>query len=347
MKRFNLCLLVLSLTCTLEVRAQDANFDSLIEGPLAGTIIVGGITFQNLDVNLTGSTPTFLCEEADGNLTGFPGFTSPNCLGWNIYTAGPQAAFGRVLSFEMTTGQTQGQASVEVFDLGSYAGNTITLDALMGHTVVASQTVPIQTGGTFHHYSLSVSGVPFDLVRVRGGGPSDNGVFFGLVDSVHFGPLPPGNVFCSGDGTGTACPCGNASATGAGEGCSSSLGFGATLRASGTSSLSADTLALNGTQMPNAPCLYFQGTTQANGGAGSVFGDGLRCAGGSIVRLSTATNSGGGSQYPSGTQSSVSVRGQVTTPGVRDYQVWYRNAAAFCTPSTFNLTNGLEITWAP
>jgi hypothetical protein len=43
----------------------------------------------------------------------------------------------------------------------------------------------------------------------------------------------------------------------------------------------------------------------------------------------------------------VSVKGLVTAPGVRDYQCWYRNAAAFCTPSTFNLTNGLEITWTP
>jgi hypothetical protein len=27
------------------------------------------------------------------------------------------------------------------------------------------------------------------------------------------------------------------------------------------------------------------------------------------------------------------------------YQVWYRNAASFCTPSTFNLSNGIEIAW--
>jgi hypothetical protein len=43
----------------------------------------------------------------------------------------------------------------------------------------------------------------------------------------------------------------------------------------------------------------------------------------------------------------VSVRGLVATPGTRNYQVWYRNAAAFCAPSTFNLTNGLSLTWAP
>jgi hypothetical protein len=64
-----------------------------------------------------------------------------------------------------------------------------------------------------------------------------------------------------------------------------------------------------------------------------------------VARLGTATNSGGASQYPAGAQLPVSVRGNVTTPGVRIYQVWYRNAAAFCTPSTFNLTNGLWVLW--
>jgi hypothetical protein len=37
----------------------------------------------------------------------------------------------------------------------------------------------------------------------------------------------------------------------------------------------------------------------------------------------------------------------VTAPGVRTYQAWYRNAAAFCTASTFNLTNGVQLTWGP
>jgi len=41
----------------------------------------------------------------------------------------------------------------------------------------------------------------------------------------------------------------------------------------------------------------------------------------------------------------VSQRGLVTTPGLRTYQVWYRNAAAFCSASTFNLTNGLSVSW--
>ena len=43
-----------------------------------------------------------------------------------------------------------------------------------------------------------------------------------------------------------------------------------------------------------------------------------------------------------------SVRGGVPIGGgTFYYQVWYRNAASFCTAATFNLTNGLEITWLP
>ena len=151
-------------------------------------------------------------------------------------------------------------------------------------------------------------------------------------------------AFCSGDGTATACPCGNAGA--AGRGCASSVdASGALLSSSGNPSLSADTLVLAGSAMPNSSALYFQGTAQLNGGMGAVFGDGLRCASGSIVRIKTVTNASGMSQYPQGGDPSVSVRGMVAAPGTRTYQVWYRNAAPFCTAFTFNLTNGVEVAW--
>jgi hypothetical protein len=92
----------------------------------------------------------------------------------------------------------------------------------------------------------------------------------------------------------------------------------------------------------------FPGTAQIASGLGTGFGDGLRCAGGSIVRLGTKTNVAGASQYPSGNDQSISVRGLIPLAGgLRTYQAWYRNAAPFCTPSTFNLTNGLQVTWQP
>jgi hypothetical protein len=110
--------------------------------------------------------------------------------------------------------------------------------------------------------------------------------------------------------------------------------------------VSADTFVLQGSQMPNSSALYFQGTTQQAAGAGAVFGDGLRCAGGTIIRLGTKTNVTGSSQYPEGADVLISVKGGLSAGNVRTYQVWYRNAAAFCTSATFNLSNGLEVQWS-
>ena len=156
-------------------------------------------------------------------------------------------------------------------------------------------------------------------------------------------------LYCFGDGTGTACPCGNNSPAGNHEGCLNSLGIGGKISAVGEASVAHDSLVLLGTQMTNAPALYFEGTMQLNGGAGAMFGDGLRCVGGTIVRLGIEANSSGSSHYPSAGDASVSVRGLVPPAGgTFTYQCWYRNAdPAFCTAATFNLTNGVQVAWTP
>jgi hypothetical protein len=90
--------------------------------------------------------------------------------------------------------------------------------------------------------------------------------------------------------------------------------------------------------------LFFQGTQQT----GATFGDGLRCASGTLVRLGTGNAIGGIASHPRTGDPAISVRGGIAQAGqVRHYQAWYRNAAAFCTASTFNLTNGLSATWQP
>jgi hypothetical protein len=176
-----------------------------------------------------------------------------------------------------------------------------------------------------------------------GGASGDASTLHGFLQRFD----PASTSFCLGDGSGSACPCGNVSSPSEAAGCASSLGIGGKLASSGLSEIGADTMTLLGTNMPNASALYFQGTTPVSSGAGSVFGDGLRCAGGTVTRLGTKTNSGGASLYPTMGDPRLSVRGGVTTPGTRTYQAWYRNAAAFCTSATFNLTNGLFVTWSP
>jgi hypothetical protein len=154
--------------------------------------------------------------------------------------------------------------------------------------------------------------------------------------------------YCFGDGSGTACPCGNNSAAGSQAGCLNSTGTAGQLSFNGTASISADTFQIVGSHMPaTSTALYFQGSAMVLGGLGATFGDGLRCAGGTTVRLGTKTNAGGASQYPSGTDVPISVRGSNASGAVRTYQCWYRNIASFCTGATFNLTNAVETTWQP
>jgi hypothetical protein len=166
-----------------------------------------------------------------------------------------------------------------------------------------------------------------------------------VYDGFQLLPGAAGNPVCFGDGSGTACPCGNAGAQW--NGCAtSSNAVGAHLGATGTPSISADTFSLTASGMSaTAPALYFQGTTIPQAGAGAAFGDGLRCAGGTVARLVVRTSSSGWSTFPLGTDPSVSVKGNVTAPGVRIYQVWFRDAAPFCTSSAFNLTNAQQVTW--
>jgi len=160
-------------------------------------------------------------------------------------------------------------------------------------------------------------------------------------------------TFCYGDGSGAACPCGNFSAPGDNEGCRHSGAIGGRLQGYfGTTSLnpsiSNDRLVLHALRLPPSTfALFFQGTLQAAGGAGVPFGDGLRCIDGNQRRLALkqACNSQVGLPEPGDLP--LSVLGGIGIPGVIRYQAWYRNPPGFCTPATFNLTNGVEVTWTP
>jgi hypothetical protein len=157
----------------------------------------------------------------------------------------------------------------------------------------------------------------------------------------------PPTAFCFGDGTltdhTTPCPCGNNGA--AGNGCANSVNpAGANLTTSG--STSTDNVWLLGSGMPAAvSCIYLQGT----GLDDAIFGDGVRCAGGTLLRLRTKANVGGASSFPDSTETvTLSQRGGVTVGSgdTRYYQTYYRNSAAlFCPPETFNVTNGMRIIW--
>jgi hypothetical protein len=147
--------------------------------------------------------------------------------------------------------------------------------------------------------------------------------------------------FCHGDGTGTACPCGNTG--GSGEGCANGGGSGGVLVASGSSSVTAADFALNGSGLiPSQPGLYFQGNNAINAGSGIQFGDGLRCAGGGVIRLQVRFAGGAGA---SSTTANLVVTGGVVPGDTKRYQLWYRDPGSSPCGALFNLTNGVERTF--
>jgi hypothetical protein len=171
----------------------------------------------------------------------------------------------------------------------------------------------------------------------------DNWTVTAILAAPCVGPI--GTAACFGDDLGNPCPCYPSVPLGsAGRGCANSIEpRGALLVAFGNASIANDTVLFQATGMPNSSCLYFQGSTLSS----ALFGDGKRCAAGATVRLGNETNICNSSQYPGGSEPTVSVKGMITTPGLRHYQVWYRNSASFCTSSTFNLTNSVSVSWGP
>ncbi|MBK7876468.1 MAG: hypothetical protein IPJ77_12075 [Planctomycetes bacterium] len=153
-------------------------------------------------------------------------------------------------------------------------------------------------------------------------------------------------AFCAGDGLDpavtTPCPCGNVG--GPGRGCANSVEpAGARLDWTGMPELDTLVLSIAGTPAA-ASCVWLQG----DGPADVLFGDGVRCVGGALVRLASTSNVNGTGQFPEPGDPSISSRGAVV-PGsgaAREYQTYYRNAAAaFCPPALVNVSNGVRVVW--
>lgn len=162
----------------------------------------------------------------------------------------------------------------------------------------------------------------------------------------------PGLAFCTGDaGIGTPCPCNNDNDSSLpAAGCANGVfASGAKMVASGNASVSADTLELTTANVdPNNSGLYFQANDAISGGAGIVFGDGLRCAGGGLIRLQVRfSNSSGVSQ----STISIASKGSVSAGNVKYYQYWYRDTSGGqpcgAGVNDFNLSNGVRIVWGP
>jgi hypothetical protein len=220
-----------------------------------------------------------------------------------------------------------------------------TPDAFFGAPIEPGDVL-VPTGAVGSVPGIWIAAEVFGLVTSR----SLPGVIGDDVDALDvLQEREPGTRMCFGDGTGTACPCGNSGAPG--RGCANSVNAdGGLLWGNGNASISNDTVHLTTSGLPpNTTAMIYQGTAPVAGGLGTVFGDGLRCAGGSVIRMLQRTTLCGNREFGKDVPGDplISVSGGVTTPGSRIYQVWYRNAAAYCTIDVFNFTNAYRIAWAP
>jgi hypothetical protein len=181
------------------------------------------------------------------------------------------------------------------------------------------------------------------LIQVGTFGP--NAVITGSISVTEaIGSACSPSSFCSGDAAGTACLACNNNGT-PGRGCAnSSSAIGAQLAGSGNASVSVDTLVLTASDL-TGPGLCFQATGLA--AVPITFGDGMLCASIGIVRLGVAFPVAGVASYPNVLNPSpIHVAGAPVNPGdIRHYQCWYRDAAVFCSPSTYNTTNGVSVSW--
>ena len=187
----------------------------------------------------------------------------------------------------------------------------------------ADGVLVVMTSNATNFDSLDTNSSMDVFLVLPGDGPGDPQSFCDSVDSI-------------------GCPCGNAGA--AGEGCANGSGAGAILSASGDASASGSSFVLSAVQLiPSQPGLYFQGNNAINGGAGVAFGDGLRCAGGGVIRLQVRFADGTGS---SATSIDIAAKGGVAPGDLKRYQIWYRDPNSSLCGAGFNLSNGMELTWS-
>jgi len=189
MPRFPMVCFATLCAAASSASAAVATFDTLSEGDAGASFTLNGITFFALDDRATPGFINFSIERADGTVSS-SGFSPPNMLGFGSWVPGPGAAFSQCGSFMFTTGTVQTHASIDVFEWLSPPGNLISLEALRQGVVVSSASAVIPGNFQINHWTLSVSGTPFDTLRVIGSGAADRGIFIGLVDNVVVTPAP-------------------------------------------------------------------------------------------------------------------------------------------------------------
>ena len=182
-------------------------------------------------------------------------------------------------------------------------------------------------------------------------GVTVTGGMLDAAEAVAPGSTMPGTPYCAGNSgdplVTTACPCANPGSPGAGC-ANSSVAAGARLLASGTTN--PDTVVFTTVGEPwNTLSIVVQGDVDTP--SGIVFGAGVRCVNGNLLRLFMHNALGDSLIAPQGGDPSVTARsaalGDPISSGMRRYYaVYYREPSpTFCPTAIFNVSNGFEIAW--
>ena len=297
-------------------------------------VFTGSLPGESVDNSLAISLDTY----TNGN------WGDPNSNHISIHTGGAgdnsqdeSFSIGRA-----TAGINMNNGAVNTLRISYVPG---TLEVYLNGLLQLSVPYDFNTGGTWVD-----SGTPVGGLNLLPGGTAYVGFASGAGGAREFREVHswtfssgggPGTLFCSGDGTGSSCPCANPGV--AGTGCANSSGGGALLLSSGSSSTLADDLGFAASGLlPNQPALLFAGLNAVNGGAGTLFGDGLRCAGGNVVRLGVRVpDANGDAAWGPG----LGAAGGWGAGDVRRFQAWYRDPQGSPCGTAFNLSNGVEVSF--
>jgi Tol biopolymer transport system component len=255
-------------------------------------------------------------------------------------TGNPVSADGRFVTFAtanaLEPGDTNGTYDIYVRD---FVANTL---SRVSYSWTGQQAEHNVFWGASSGDASIVAFVTDDATLIPGDTNFGNDVF---VRACPFPSIPVYASTCI--GTSVDCPCSNAG-NGVG-GCENSLlTGGAELAAHGSASISADTLRLSAWRIPDGVAtMFFQAPAATTR---TPYGDGLLCLGGSTSRLGLRYSYGGAAQLGFGLPGDppLSLLSNLSpTGGTRSYQLIYRDAAAFCPPGTFNLSNAINVVWNP
>jgi Tol biopolymer transport system component len=250
------------------------------------------------------------------------------------------------LATNLVSGDTNGRNDVFVRDRLSGTTDRVSTDSAGAQGNGDSAMPSISEGGRYVAFASGATNL------VNGDTNSAFDVF------VHDSAATGFTSLCNPDLEGViACPCAN-SPSGPGRGCDNSAATGgARLSATGIGYLSLDSIAFTTSgEKPSALSIVMQGNGAVP--AGVVYGQGVRCLGGTIIRRLFIKQAIAGSvtapDFGAG-DPAVSVRsaakGDVIQPGQSRYHlVYYRDPTVLggCPASaTFNATQTGEVTWWP